>query len=443
MGKEPAAGLKRVLGTVDASWIVAGNMIGAGIFIAPGLVAGQLPGIVWPLAAWLVGGLLALSGAAVYGELGTRIPRAGGDYQYLAKAFGPLWGFLAGWGALTLSFSAAAAAMSRVAIEFLESSVSSGGGSMPLLHAIGAPVLLLLLTWGNTVGARFAGRTTALLTALPLLGLVGLFVIGTLIGQAPPLQHVEPSTAPSTRLVLAFGAALIPIYFTYSGWNAAAYLAGELRNPGRDLARSLLMGTALVMLFYLVVNLTLLIALPREVLAGSTRAAAEAARLLLGEKGEAILASIISVAILGSVNVTLMAGARIYYAMAADRLAPPRLSSTNRSGVPSTALWVGGIWAALLATFRDVGQLVNWATLAILLLSSMSVASLFVFRKRNIGNGVYRCPGYPVTPLVYLIASIAVTIASVVHEPKNALIGLVIVSAGIPAFFVARKWFGR
>ena len=443
MGKEPAAGLKRVLGTVDASWIVAGNMIGAGIFIAPGLVAGQLPGIVWPLAAWLVGGLLALSGAAVYGELGTRIPRAGGDYQYLAKAFGPLWGFLAGWAALTLSFSAAAAAMSRVAIEFLESSVSSGGGSMPLLHAIGAPVLLLLLTWGNTAGARFAGRTTALLTALPLLGLVGLFVIGTLIGQAPPLQHVEPSTAPSTRLVLAFGAALIPIYFTYSGWNAAAYLAGELRNPGRDLARSLLMGTALVMLFYLVVNLTLLIVLPREVLAGSTRAAAEAARLLLGEKGEAILASIIAVAILGSANVTLMAGARIYFAMAVDRLAPPRLSSTNRSGVPSTALWVGGIWAALLATFRDVGQLVNWATLAILLLSSMSVASLFVFRKHNIGNGVYRCPGYPVTPLVYLIASIAVTIASAVHEPKNALIGLVIVSAGIPAFFVARKWFGR
>jgi APA family basic amino acid/polyamine antiporter len=172
--------LKRVLGPIDAAWIVSGNMIGAGIFAMPGLVAGYLPGTFWPLLAWSLGGVLALCGAAVYAELGARIPRAGGDYLYLAEAFGPVWGFLTGWAAMLLTFSAAAAAMSIVAVRHLCAAV-------PLLASVPdwilAPALILLLTAANLTGARVSGRTTAWFTAIPLLGLLVLFGMGLAAGN--------------------------------------------------------------------------------------------------------------------------------------------------------------------------------------------------------------------------------------------------------------------
>jgi APA family basic amino acid/polyamine antiporter len=150
-------GLKRVLGSTDATWLVAGNMIGAGIFITPGFVAGHLPGLFWPLLAWILGGLLALCGAAVYAELGARIPRAGGDYQYLTRAFGPVWGFLTGWSAWTLTFSAAAAAMCKVAFDYGWTALSSGGPAPWFLRIFVPPLLVLALTLANLAGVRFAG----------------------------------------------------------------------------------------------------------------------------------------------------------------------------------------------------------------------------------------------------------------------------------------------
>ena len=171
-------GLKRVLGPVDAAWLVAGNMIGAGIFYTPGLVAGQLPGLVAPLLAWTVGGVLALFGAAIYAELGARIPRAGGDYQYLTAAFGPRWGFLTGWAGMLLTFSAAAAAMSIVAFDYLRA-------ALPVLEPVPtwvvAPLFVVLLTQANIMGVRTAGRTTAWFTGIPLLGVFVLFGVGLIL----------------------------------------------------------------------------------------------------------------------------------------------------------------------------------------------------------------------------------------------------------------------
>jgi len=427
--------LKRVLSSVDAAWIVAGSMIGAGIFITPGQVSAHLPGILGPLMAWLLGGIVALCGAAVYGELGARLPRAGGDYQFLSHAYGPLWGFMNGWAAITLTFSAAAAAQSRGALDYLSSALS-----LPSLGFL-APPIVLLLTWANTIGARVAGRTTAVFTAIPLAALIGIFGYGLLGGQAsastPPLV-VEPSRG----WWLGLSAAMIPVFFAYSGWNAAAYLAGEMKSPGRSLARGLLVGTGAVTLLYLAVNLILILVLPAEELAGSGRPAAEAARRLLGRSGETLLGIMICTAILGSANVTLMAGARVYYAMAVDGLAPATLTRTNRSGVPSVALWVGGVWSALLALVGRVEDLVGWATLAILLLSSMTVTALFVLRHRDVGAPVFRCPGYPVTPLVFLVASLGAAVASYLYNPEHALIGLGIILAGLPLYLVVRGRFG-
>jgi APA family basic amino acid/polyamine antiporter len=231
---------------------------------------------------------------------------------------------------------------------------------------------------------------------------------------------------------------MIFVFFTYSGWNAAAYLAGEIRDPVRNLPWGLLWGTGFVALVYMLFNLVLLLTVPADQLAGSTTAGAQAARALLGPGAERSLALIIAIAVLGSANVTLMAGARVYYAMARDGLAPTSLGRVSEAGVPATALWVSGIWTALLATLGWVEALVNWATLAMLLLSSLAVASLFVLRRRQGAASGFRCPGYPLTPLLYLTASLGVAYASATYAPRQALYGLLLVLAGLPVYAVLR-----
>jgi APA family basic amino acid/polyamine antiporter len=233
------------------------------------------------------------------------------------------------------------------------------------------------------------------------------------------------------------------VFFAYSGWNAAAYLAGEMREPGRNLARGLLGGAAAVTVVYLMVNVAVLWAVPPDELAGSTTAAVEVARRHLGAGGARLLSFVIAVAILGSANVTLMAGARVYYAMSLDGLAPRGLSRTSRAGVPAVALWVGGAWTAALTFLGSVEELYNGATLAILLLSSLAVASLFALRRRGVGSPAYRCTGYPVTPVVYLAASLGVAVASALHAPRQAFHGVLVVALGFPLYLVARRSFRR
>jgi APA family basic amino acid/polyamine antiporter len=434
--------LKRTLTTSDASWIVAGNMIGAGIFIMPGIVASYLPGAVWTLSAWLAGGLLALAGAMVYGELGSRYPRAGGDYQYLREAFGPLPAFVSGWAAFLLTFSAAAAAMSIAAVQHLAQAfplLARIQGEYP--GACGA-VVVLLLTAANAAGARVASRTTLVLTALPLAALAWLFLVGLGGGGGRIALPAAPFAPPHGSWALAFGNALVPVFFTYSGWNAAAYLGGEMKDAPRSLPRSLLIGTAFVTGVYLLLNALLLTTLPIESLAGSTSAVADAARTLVGPGAERVLALGIALAILGSANVTLMAGARIYYAMACDGLGPAPLAKLNRAGVPGTALWAAGIWAALLAATAQFERLYAWSTLAILLLSALTVAGLFVLRGRAAAAGTFRCPGYPVTPVLYLLACLGVAASSCLYDPAGAISGMGLVLLGIPAFFVVRRFAG-
>jgi APA family basic amino acid/polyamine antiporter len=208
------------------------------------------------------------------------------------------------------------------------------------------------------------------------------------------------------------------------------------------LARGLIAGTGLVTVLYVGMNLGLFLVLPREQFAGSVRPAADAVRQLLGQPGERVLSSIVAIAMLGSANVTLMAGARIYYAMAVDGLAPAALVRTNRAGVPSAALWVGGAWCALLALFGTVRELVGWATLAILLLSSFTVTALFVLRRRGPSPG-FRVPGYPWPAVIYLVVSLAAAVASFQYDRPHALLGLAIIGVGIPLFPLARRWFGR
>ena len=436
-------GLKRVLGTTDAAWIVAGNMIGAGIFVMPGQVAGHLPGAAWFLAAWLAGGLLALAGAMVYGELGSRHPRAGGDYRYLHEAFGPLPAFLSGWAAFLLTFSAAAAAMAIAVLDHLRGAFPSLAGLEGWPAGLAAAGIVLLLTLANTAGALVAGRTTLAMTALPLVGLAGLFGIGLVVDPGQISLPAQPLAAPEGLWIVAFGSAMVPVFFTYSGWNGAAYLGGEMKGARRSLPRGLLLGTAAVTGIYLIINALLVVTLPPGELSGTTTAMADAARGVLGPSAERVLALVIALAILGSANVTLMAGARIYYAMARDGLGPRALSRLNRAGVPHIALWTSGAWTALLAASGQFEWLYGCATLAILLLSSLTVAGLFALRRRTSDPEIYRCPLYPVTPVLYLLASLGVAVSSFLYDPARAASGVGLVLLGIPAFFVVRRLRSR
>lgn len=430
--------LKRELGPAAVASLVAGNMIGAGIFMTPGLVVDLLPGMAWPLAAWILGGFLALCGAAIYGELGARFPHAGGDYQYLTLAYGPAWGFLMGWAALAITFSGSAAAMAIVVVAHFQAAWPVLQGNASVIQFMYAPLLILLLTLANIAGARIAGRTTALLTALPLVGLAGLFGTGLWLGEAEP-HWPEPPEIPFNDRLLALGAAMVPVFFAYSGWNAAAYVAGEIKDPGQNLPRGLFAGTLLVTLLYLLINFLLLLVVPQEALTGSMTAGAEAARRLLGPAAEQPLSLIIALAILGSTNVTLMAGARVYYAMACDGLAPSIFGRINAAGVPSGALWISGLWTAVLAATGGIEQLVNWVTLAILLLSSMAAASLFIFRRRSGVSPSFSCPGYPLTPLLYLLTSLGVALASILHNWEQTLYGILLVATGLPLYRLMRR----
>jgi len=432
--------LKRVLTAGDAAWLVAGNMIGAGIFFTPGAVSAQWPGMAGPLLAWVLGGVLALAGASVYSELGARLPHAGGDYQYLTRAFGPVWGFLTGWAAFVLSFGAAAAAMSKVAVGYLASVVPwLGEDSSGIAGLVAAPLLVLLLTALNVAGARVGGRTTTTLTAVPLAVLIGLFAWGWLAGDAGFEWPSHPLAMPEGSWLVALGSAMVPVFFTYSGWNAAAYLAGEIEHPERTLPRGLLIGTAAVTALYLAVNVALF-GLLGDGLASSGTPGADAVLRLLGPGAERLLGVIIAFAILGSANVTLMAGARIYYAMAVDGLAPRSLARTGQRGVPSVALWCGGLWSAGLAAVAPVDALYRWATLAILLLSSLTVVALFVLRRRDPGFRAFLCPGYPWTPALYLVTSLAVAVSSAFYDPWGSLWGVLLVLFGFVVYAAWRRF---
>ena len=416
--------LHRVLDRNTAAWLVAGGMIGSGIFFFPGIIADRLPGAGLPIAAWILGGLIALCGAMTYGELGARIPHAGGDYRYLNEAYGPFWGFLNGWAAMTLTFSAAAAAQAQSSLAYLER-LWPQIASVPFLPA----VIILALTATNVVGAKASGRATLLLTALPIAALFVLFAVG--LGDAELSSPGSASELPASQWPVAIALALVPIYFAYSGWNAAAYLAGEMKAPKKELGPALVLGTFAVIALYTAVNGIVLASVPAEELRGSTSAVAQAALRLSGPSAERWIAAIVAVAILGSCNVTLMAGARIYYAMAKAGQLPKLLSRTNAAGVPSTALWIGGAWACVLSLFNEMEQLVEWATLAILLLSSFAVSSLFVLRARNVGDpDGYRVPAYPLVPALYLVISLAVAVAVLRNDPVHAGIGLAIILVG-------------
>jgi APA family basic amino acid/polyamine antiporter len=430
---------RRALGPFDATMVVVGGIIGAGIFINPYIVAGRLDTTGLVLAAWVAGGVIALVGALAYAELGTLLPRAGGNYVYLRDGFHPLAGFLYGWGLLLLIETGAIAAVSITFAHYALRFAGRGtAAAVPL--AVGAIVALSIV---NYLGVRPGSRVLNVLVVLKVAALVVLIGAGFFVPASAGWWTARPETADG-NVVLAFGAALVPILFAYGGWQNVNYVAEEVERPRRNIPLSLIAGTSVVVLVYVLVNVVYLRALGLSGLAATTTPAADAAGRMFGSIGDRFVSAAIAISTFGFLDLAILAPTRVYYAMAADGLFVRAVARLHpRYQTPTLAIVIQSAWAIALALTGRYDQLLNYVVFADWIFFGSTVATLFVFRRRlplaARPPDAFRTPGYPVLPALFVAVSLGIVLSVVYADPVRAGIGALLLGAGVPVFF----WFQR
>ncbi len=442
--------LVRELGLFDATMIVAGSVIGVGIFTSTGIVAQALPHPGWLMLAWLAGGLVSLAGALTNAEMGAALPHAGGDYVYLREAFSPLVGFVAGW--LTF-FAVYCGTVGTLAAGFAEYTAVFAPGLPATAVALAVTWVSTAIAWsGVRSGARFLDATSvAKLGAIALL-----CAIGPWLGsgdwsrgwRVPDAVAGAPSGA--FELTRAFCVALVPILFTYLGWNAPVYVASELRDPGRTLPRALVLGTLLVTAVYLLLNAVYLYALPVDAMVrtgpdgareGIVRIAETASEALFGPLGGRAIGALVLLSILGCLNATVLVGARVVYAMALDRALPAALTGVHPTrGTPHVALGAQALVASALLLYGDFQWILNYTTFAVITLMVLDGLALYRLRSRFPGLArPYRVWGYPWVPALYVAASAGLWWNTLVEFPEESLWGLAIAATAFPAYALSRR----
>jgi APA family basic amino acid/polyamine antiporter len=442
--------LERKLGVVDGAALVIANVVGAGIFLTPGIVATMVPASLPFLGLWLLGGVLALLGALSYAELGARRPRAGGEYVYISEAFGPFAGFLSGWTSFVAGFSGAIAAAAIGFAEYLgrlvpfAASTQSGFalslGFWTLSLSPRSLIALLVIALFTLVHASGlgAGRIVQnLLAALNVLTIVLLVAVGFSVGERASQSNVAlESASPEGHWLVA----LVLVMFTYSGWNAPAYVAGEIRDPGRKLPRALGLGTGVVIALYLLLNILYLHALGAGGLVGEIAVGDAAARALFGPIGTVVFTPLVLLALASSVSAMVATGPRVYYAMACDGCLPRIFGAVApRRKVPALAIAMQSLWSAILVLSGTFEALLTYTGFAIVLFSGAAVAALFVLRRRDRHvPRPYKVWGYPVAPAAFVLMSAAMLVQAIRHAPGPSLTGLLIIAAGAPIYFGMR-----
>jgi basic amino acid/polyamine antiporter, APA family len=451
MPAPPHRTLHRGLGAVDAAALVISNVVGIGIFTTPGIVIGMVPHPLASLGLWLAGGALAYAGASAYSELAASRPRAGGEYVYLREAFGPLLAFLTGWTSFVAGFSGAVAAGAVGFATYLGRYVPMAADARPLLgvpllvadvavspRSLCAIALIAALSGVHALGLGPGRVVQNGLTAAKVATLLALVGLGFVLGSGST-AHFAASGAPARPT--AWLLALVPIMFTYSGWNAAAYVAEEVRDPARNLPRALGLGTAAVIALYLLLNALYLYALPAAALAGTVSAGDAAAVALFGSRGAAVLVPLILVALAGSISAMTLAGPRVYFAMARDGLfLPVAVRIHPRHRTPAAAIVAQGAWSAALVLTGTFEQLLIYTGFAVVLFSAIAVAALFVLRRTREGEERrFRAWGYPLVPGLFVAASIAMVVSAIVERPGPSLCGLGVMAAGVPLYWWLRR----
>lgn len=441
--------LERRLGPIDAAAIVISNVIGVGIFITPGIIAQLVPHPMWFLAVWLGGGLLAFAGALAYAELGTLRPRSGGEYVYLREGYGPLAAFLTGWTSFVAGFAGAVAASALGAADYLGRFVPAAADVTPLMtiplpfvpivispRTLVALTIIIALAFIHIRGLG-PGRLVQNTLAGLKVGALALFVaIGLGLGRGS-FAHFQP--APATG-AFNWSVAFIIVMFSYSGWNAAAYVAEEIREPGRNVPRALTIGTIAVVLLYLGLNVLYLYAVPIGEIgsAGQAEIAVEAAQRLIGPTAATLLGALAVVVLLGSLSAMTIAGPRVYFAMARDGSFFRSAAKVHPTfHTPWVAIVAQTVWSALLILTNTKDQLAEYTGFAVLLFSAVAVSVIFVLRRRNPDEPrPFKAWGYPVAPAVFVLASLVIMVAAIAGRPGPSLYGALIILAGIPVYLI-------
>ncbi len=479
------AQLVRGLGLLDSTMIVAGSMIGSGIFIVSADMARQLGSAGWLLTVWLITGVLAVIAALSYGELAAMMPRAGGQYVYLREAYSPLWGFLYGWTLFLIIQTGTIAAVAVAFARFLgvlvpalsETHTLVGEGRFALSPArLVAMGVLVLLTWSNSTGLKTGKVVQNIFTVTKIAALLGLVVLGLGIGAnsaavtanfkqgwaasfthpvAPGATEFVTTPLSGLSLLLVMGTAMVGSLFSADAWNNVTFTAGEVRNPKRNLPLSLVLGVGLVCVLYFLANLGYLLTLslvgsPTGTTAAergiqfalNDRVGTAVAEMVFGPRAAVLMAVLIMISTFGCINGMVLAGARVYYAMARDGLFFARIGSLNAQGVPRNGLVVQCVWACLLTLSGTYSDLLDYVIFAVLVFYVLTMIGLFVLRRtRPAAERPYRALGYPVIPAIYVVAASAIALDLLISEKTrgNAWPGLLIVLAGAPVYYLWRK----
>lgn len=440
--------LVRGLTLVDAASIVVGSIIGTGVFLKTSTMSGLVgsPGMV--LIIWVVAGLLSLAGALAYSELGSMMPDAGGEYVYLKVGYGDMWAFLYGWMRFWIGSPGSIAAYAVGAMTFMSGAVdlSFVGGK-----SAAAVIVIIVFSSINCMSVAFGGRIQSIMTGLKLLIIIALCGGIFFAGEGASFAHFSESTPGVSGFTgwAAFGSATLAALWAYDGWNNLPMVAGEIKNPQRNIPLSLGLGMLVILAIYCVTNVAYFYALPfTEILSSNSDAfpdalpvATKAAMTFLGTSGVTILSAAFVFSALGALNGSIMTGARVPYAMAKDGLFFKGLANVNDvTLVPVVSVVIQGIVAMLLALSGTFDQLTNYVVFSSWIFYAMVTGVVFVLRKKMPdAPRSYKTLGYPIVPIIFIVLAVLLLINTVMESPKESSIGLMFILSGIPVYFVFKK----
>lgn len=468
---------KREIGLLNATSLVAGSMIGSGIFIVTAAMSRDLGSAGWILFTWFLTGLLTMSAALSYGELAGMMPNAGGQFVYIQRAYGKLVSFLYGWTVFTVIQTGVIAAVavafanySSVFFPFLENNLFTIGEGFSFSNKqVLAMLSIVLLTFINTKGVQNGKKLQLVFTVAKLFALFALIVFGLYVGlqtnvfadnftnmwQASKTVLNPDGTVTVTQLVGmglagAIGATIINSLFSSDAWNNVTFIAGEIKDPKKNIPRSLFLGTLIVTIIYILANLAYLALLPINgspisdsvvgqgiMFANQDRVGAAAAHVIIGNIGVFVMAALIMISTFGCNSGLILAGGRLFYAMAKDKLFFEKAAELNANQVPEKALWLQCIWACVLCISGKYNDLLTYATFASLLFYILTIYGIFILRKKEPNTErPYKAFGYPIIPIIYIAITTLICVSLLIYDTKNTGLGLFIVSLGIPVYYV-------
>ncbi|QZK90774.1 amino acid permease [Flavobacterium sp. CHNK8] len=470
--------LKRSLGLIDATSLVAGSMIGSGIFIVTSAMARDIGSAAWLLVIWIVTGLITVAAALSYGELAGMMPNAGGQFVYIQRAYGRLVSFLYGWTVFTVIQTGVIAAIAvtfanYAAIFFpvLDETLFSVGSSFVFSYQkVLAIFSIVLLTYINTKGVQSGKVVQLVFTSAKLIALFALIILGLYVGLKTdilsdnfanmweasktvvnPDGTVTVTKLVGTALLGAAGATIINSLFSSDAWNNVTFIAGEIKDPKKNIPRSLFLGTVIVTVVYVLANVAYLALLPMQgspsasdalsngiMFANNDRVGAAAASMILGNVSVFVMAGLIMVSTFGCNSGLILSGGRLFFAMAKDGLFFRQATELNKNQVPAKALWVQCIWACVLCISGKFGDLLTYATFASLLFYILTILGVFILRKKEPhADRPYKAFGYPFVPALYIVVTVAICLTLLIYDTFNTGLGLAIVALGIPVYYLA------